>query len=438
MGGFGGTWGTHSAVFEIIVILSLTLEMGFRYIAIHNITNHLSRMRLKTATLLFVTLLSTNLLMNVSLAGESVFSTIDLDVSKWSKQSWANGHYAETQGRIGDRDHIHINSNSGCDKQGGFWFGNWVDKKYLDGICVVNKRNAQIRFNNEVIRTIEMDEPLDIGDPDKALIAMLNFVEQNQSKLIELFVGVKGKVVTKAKAERVIEVEVVVKTDTAEANTTSENIKNLPRNGWSSLSKEIQDSFGGPNTFIINLSFDDYENEWISTSDTHVTYLADRSRKSIGQVNLNGEFHGIVKEWKWKALTDSFLIGLYLDGKKHGWHFENGTRVRPKMVEYSGGNQPTRFSVYEGVIASLGTFELSMDTMLSGNEPPFSGIVIYGGQALLYKNQVWPGIEGLVKVKNIGDWRAKGKTIEEITKFQIEVLQNWDSYQDADYFNFKE
>jgi len=197
-------------------------------------------MRLKTITLLVVTLISTNLFIGTSVAGYGFMSddilcqnierrpnnkdyeaerenrglicktkestTTKNDASQagkgvfWSKQSWANGHYAERQGRIGDRGHIHINSNSGCDKQGGFWFGNWVDNKYLDGICVVNRIMANIVFNNEVIRTIKMDKLLDRGDPDKALIAMLGFVKQNQNQLTELFTDVTGEG-SKAKVE---------------------------------------------------------------------------------------------------------------------------------------------------------------------------------------------------------------------------------------------
>jgi len=129
---------------------------------------------------------------------DGIFSTIDLDSSNWGVILLENNHYQVNHeyvgANVGDRGHLHINPNSGCHGSGGVWFGNWVDRQYHDGICVVNEVTANIVYNNEIIRTIEMSEPLDSADPYKTLIAMLNFVEQNQSQLTELFTGVTGVV----------------------------------------------------------------------------------------------------------------------------------------------------------------------------------------------------------------------------------------------------
>jgi len=85
--------GTHPAVFEIIVIPSLTQETKFWYSDVNIKTNHLSLMRLKTAALLVITLLSTNLFMSSSLA--YAYTTNDTLCQWLEKKPWHEGHKAE-------------------------------------------------------------------------------------------------------------------------------------------------------------------------------------------------------------------------------------------------------------------------------------------------------------------------------------------------------
>ena len=75
---------------------SLTQETNFWYSDVHIKTNHLSLMRLKTAALLVVTLISINLFMNVSLAGDPYAHTTDDTLCQYlEKKPWHQDHKAE-------------------------------------------------------------------------------------------------------------------------------------------------------------------------------------------------------------------------------------------------------------------------------------------------------------------------------------------------------
>jgi len=345
-----------------IVILSLTQEAKFRYIAIHNIINHLSRMRLKTATLLVVTLISTNLFMSSSLAGYGFMS--DDILCQWLEKRPNNeGYEAERE-----------------------------------------RRDLTCR--------------------------------------------------AKAKVERAIEVEVVAKTDISDVGAKTAYYRGLIQNKWNDLSADVQNALHPIRVFIPNLSFNDYEAEWFNTSNDHFTehQIANKnniwgvlsSGPLIGQVNEAGQFHGVVRDvlpdntWirpkdNQEVTAKRYEAGLYINGKKEGWHvvveeWETVNRYSVFMFQYANDRRGKLHSFYK-----VGMDWCSLGTMTWGQNG-FDGIAIYRGQALLYKNGKDYGSEGLVKVKNIGSWTPKGKTIEEATQFQLEVLQNWDTYEDAGFF----